>query len=73
MDYVLGVFHFPSGFILLSEESKEHEICSELQKSIFIVALSWLVGLLALHERRNFILFYFSADAGTPYFNSFPI
>lgn len=52
MDYVFWVFCFPSGFIFLSEVSKEHEICCELQKSISVVALSWLVGLLALHERR---------------------
>jgi len=58
VDYVFGVFCFPSGFILLSEESKEHEICSELQKSISLVALSCLVGL-ALQERRTIFFFFF--------------
>lgn len=51
---VLWVFCFPSGFFLLSEESKEHEICCELWKSISIVALCWLVGLLAVHEKSSF-------------------
>lgn len=53
VDYVFLVFCFPSGFTFSSEVSKEHEICCELQISISVVALSWLVGFLALHERRT--------------------
>lgn len=42
-----------AGFILLSEESKEHEIGCELWKSISVVPLYWLVDLLALHEKSS--------------------
>lgn len=60
-----------AGFILLSEESKEHEIGCELWKSISVVPLYWLVDLLALHEKSSlspgvficlfdFVVFFFS-------------
>lgn len=65
MDYVFGVFCFPSGIIFPSEEVKSMKFAVNFRNSFpLLLSLGWLVGLLALHERGIF----FCADAGTPYF-----